>query len=103
MSLLPLDGPSKQYAKSVTDSAVVEIKDGSEALDERKVVTIYPIDGQIWVFFGDGSSTPTANDVKTKGFPHFRDQMRSYEASPSQDVWIVSDDGTVDVRIAERA
>jgi len=104
MSLLPLDGPSKQFAVSLTDSTAVEVKDGvNPAYSDRKVVTMMPIDGKMWVYFGDGDVTPTANDVKTKGFPHPKGALRSYEASDTQDMWIVSDTGTIDVRVAERS
>ena len=104
MSLLPLDGPSNQFAISLTSTVAVEVKDGANpALEERKIITILPVDGHIYIYFGDGSTTPTASDVKTKGFPHPKNAMRSYEASHSQDVWIISDTGTVDVRVAERA
>ncbi len=103
MSLLPLDGPSKQFAVALTDSTAVEVKYSTSPLEERKVVTMMPLDGKIWIYFGDGDHTPTANDVKTKGFPHQKGALRSYEAAPNQDVWIVSDDGNTDVRIAERA
>lgn len=104
MSLLPLDGPSQQFSISLTSTTAVEVKDGANPpLGERKVITMMPTDGKIYVYFGDGSTTPTANDVKTKGFPHSKGSMRSYEASDTQDVWIVADTGTVDVRVAERS
>ena len=102
--ILPLDGPSAQFAVALTSSTAVEVKDGANpAMSERKVVTILPIDGKIYIYFGDTVSTPTASDVKTKGFPHPKGAMRSYEAADTQDVWIVADTGTVDVRVAERS
>lgn len=97
-----LDGPAKQYSKSVTSTVVVEVINVS-ALYERKVVTLQPIDGKIWVYFGDGDTTPSAATVKADGFIHFKNTRDSYEASTTQPLFIVADTGTVDVRIAERA
>lgn len=99
---MPLDGPSNQFAVALTSTVAVEVKVGSP-LQERKMLTILPTDGKIYIYFGDGSTTPSASDIQTKGFPHAKNTLKSYEASDSQDVWIVSDTGTVDVRIAERA
>lgn len=100
---LPLDGPSLQDQESVTDSVVFRVRVGSSELSERDVVTIMPIDGKIWVFFGDNVNVPSAAEVKSKGFLQPKGSMRSYEASSSQEIYIVADDGTVDVRYAERS
>lgn len=99
---LPLDGPSLQSQQNVIDSSVFRVKVGTSELLERKIVTIYPLDGKIWIFFGDGSTVPTASDVKNKGFPQPVGSLRSYEASSGQEIYIVGDSGTVDVRFAER-
>ncbi len=99
----PLDGPATQGQENVTDSVVFEVKKDASALSEREVVTIYPIDGQIWVYFGDDqASAPSAATVKSDGFPQYKDSMRSYEAGPDQPLYIVAETGTVDVRYAER-
>jgi len=104
MPFNPLDGPATQFTISATTSSVSEVKDGSnDALKGRQVVTIMPLDGKIWVYFGNGNTTPSAADVKNKGFPHFKNSMRSYEAAHLQPLYIVSDTGTVDVRISERS
>lgn len=103
MAFEELNGPSKQFSVSLTNSTVIEVKDGSSPLSERKVVTIMPLDGKIWVYFGDGTNVPNSTTVKTDGFPQFKNTKESYEASDSQELYIVSDSGTVDVRIAERA
>lgn len=97
-----LDGPSKQFAINLTTITPVEVKEGS-VLTDRKVITIMPLNDKIWVFFGDGLAEPTVNDVKTKGFLHHKNSIRSYEAGEQQDVWIISDSLTNDVRISERA
>ena len=99
----PLDGPSAQDRVAVTTSVVKELKIGSIALDDRQVITIQPIDGHIWVYFGDGVTTPTAATVSTKGFKHVKMAKESYEASNTQKVYIVADSGTVNVTFAERA
>lgn len=98
-----LDGPSLQSQENVSDSTIFRVKAGASELDSRSVVTILPLDGKIWVFFGDGSTIPTAQNVKDNGFPQFKMSLRSYEASDSQEMYIVSDSGTVDVRFAERS
>jgi hypothetical protein len=97
-----LDGPSTQDRISVTTSAVAELKVGSSALSERQVITIQPLDGSIWVYFGDGS-TPSAATVIAKGFEHFKMAKESYEAGEKQQIWIVAKTGTVSVSFSERA
>lgn len=100
----PLDGPATQFSLSVSDSVVVEVKGSTSTLPDRAVVTLLPLDGMIWVYFGDDTaSPPSAADVKAKGFPHYRRTRDSYEAGPHQPLYIVSDSGTVNVRCAERA
>lgn len=98
----PLDGPSAQTAVSVDTVTVVKLPSGTE-LSERKVITIQPTDGKIWVYFGDGASTPSAATVAASGFDHPKGSMRTYEASNSQLIYILAQSGTVDVRYAERA
>jgi hypothetical protein len=97
-----LDGPTLQEQQNVTDSTVFRVRVGAAEFSERDVVTIHPMNGLIWVFFGDGVNTPTAANVKSKGFPHPKGATRTYEAAPSQEIYIVADTGTVDVRYAER-
>lgn len=103
MAFLPLDGPSLQGQQNVTDSTVFRVRVGSTELEERKVVTIQPLDGLIWVYFGDNSTTPSAANVKDLGFSQPRGSIRTYEASASQEIYVVSETGTVDVRFVERA
>lgn len=104
MPFQALDGPATQGQQNVTDASVFEVKAGGSALDGRNIVTIMPLDGKIWVYFGDDSvAAPNAATVKSDGFPHFKNSLRSYEAGELQPIYIVSDTGTVDVRFAERA
>jgi hypothetical protein len=102
MSFQPLDGPSLQEQQNVTDSTVFRVKVDTTEFKDRDVVTIIPIDGKIWVFFGDGITIPNAATVKAKGFPQAKGSLRTYEASGTQEIYIVADTGTVDVRYAER-
>ena len=99
----PLDGPSKQFSISVDSSTVKEVKAGASAFNERKVITLQPLGGDIWVYFADEGETPDATDVSTKGFQHFKKNKESYEASHQQSVFILAVTSTADVRGAERA
>ena len=101
--LQPLDGPSKQDAISIDDITVIEVKIDASPLDERKVITLQP-NGKIRVFFGDGSSVPNAATVLAKGFLHYKNAVRSYEASDSQTVYMIAETGgATEVIVAERA
>lgn len=99
---LRLDGPSLQGSASVNSASVFRVRVGAAEMPERDVVSIQPLDGKIWVYFGDGVNVPSASDVKSKGFPQPKGGMRTYEATNTQEIYIVSDAGTVDVRFAER-
>lgn len=98
-----LDGPAKQDRVAVTTSTVTELKVGASALSERQVITIQPLTGNIWIYFGDGVSTPSAATVSTKGLKHVKMAKESYEAGEEQKVFVVSESGTVDVTFVERS
>lgn len=89
---LPLDGPSVQDVISVTTSQV-ELKVGASAYPERKVVTIQPQDGKVYVSFVSGED----------GFLCFKNGIYTFESSDSQLLYIKSVSGTVNVVVAERA
>jgi len=91
---LPLDGPALNEALSV--SSAVEVKAGASKLDERKVITIQPIDGDIW--FGFSSS-----DLSTKGSLIKQGQYFLLACSAQPAAYVHADSGTVDVRISEIA
>lgn len=101
--LFPLDGPSLQGTASVNATTPTEIKVGGSPLAERKVVTIQPLDGKLWVYFGNDATTPSQSDLQDNGFEHPKKALRSYEAGDSQKVWVLAQSGTVDVRFAERS
>jgi len=100
--LQPLDGPSLQGVLSVGTGAVVEAKVGASAYTDRQVITIQP-SGKLYVFFADDGSPPSVSDVNTKGFIHFKDSKETYEAGAKQKIYLLSDSGTITVRVAERA
>lgn len=102
MPLIPLDGPAQQTTLTVNTSTVQEAK-GATALPERKVVTIQPTTGKIYVYFGDGASVPSAATVIADGFVQFKNARDSYEASDTQKIYILAVTGTVTVKVAERA
>jgi hypothetical protein len=105
----PLDGPAKQgKLTSVTDSTPVEVKVGASPFEERKVITMQSTKldtnfGDFYVYFAEGTSTPTAGTVSTNGFLHSKNSLQSYEAGELQRVWVMSVTGTIDIRIVERA
>ena len=101
--LQPLDGPSAQGSISVNTTVVQEAKVGASVKEERAVLTLQPLDGTIYVYFGDGTATPNAATMIADGFEHPKKSLRSYEAGPQQQVFILAKTGTVDVKVAERA
>ena len=100
--LQPLDGTSKQASLSVDTVTVLEIKAGASAFTERKVITVQPTDGKVYIYFGDEGVVPNAATVAADGFIQTKSK-ESYEATGSQVVYILAVSGTVDVRFAERA
>lgn len=90
---LPLDGPGVSGSLNVTTSAA-ELKVNASALEDRKVVTIQPLDGD--VYFGYDSSVTSSTGTKV-----FKGQYFPLEAGDQLTVYLVADSGTVDVRITE--
>ena len=91
----PLDGPATHGAKSVTTSAQ-ELKVGASVLEERKVVSMQPVDGDIYYGYSSGVTSSTGTKI-AKG------QFFSLECSSTLPIWMVASSGTVDVRITEVA
>lgn len=91
---IPLNGPADQGALSVTTTPV-EVKLGASALSERTMITIQPLDGD--VYFGYTSGTLTA----LTGTKIFKGQYFPLEATDKLPVYLVAATGTVDVRITE--
>jgi len=87
----PLDGPSVQDELSI--STQQELKVGASPLSERKVITVQPKDGKVYVSFVNGED----------GFLCFKNGIYTFEASDKQPVYIKAESGTVAVVVAERA
>jgi len=88
-----LNGPAVNGALSVTTTAI-EVKVGASILEERSVITIQPIDGD--VYFGYSSSVTSSNGTKI-----YKGQVFPLEATDKLPVWVVAASGTVDTRITE--
>lgn len=92
--LLPLDGPAAYGSKSITDTAS-EIKVNASVLEERKVVTLQPIDGHIWYGYDNTVTTSTGTKI-------FKGQWIQLEIGDQLPIWAIADTGqTVDIRISE--
>lgn len=103
MAILPLDGPSAQATIAVGTGSVVEAKAGGSTLSERKVITLQPLNGKVYVYFGDDGAAPAAGTVSANGLVVFKNAKESYEASASQKVYLLAVTGTVNVAVAERS
>jgi hypothetical protein len=90
---IPLNGPASYGNISVSTTAV-EVKVGASVLEERTVITIQPIDGDI--YYGYDNSVTSTNGTKI-----FKGQVYAMEATDQLPVWIVAETGTIDVRITE--
>jgi len=91
---IPINGPGDQTNLSVSTSPQ-EVKVGASRLDQRTVITIQPLDGDI--YFGYNSGTLTSST----GTKIFQGQYFPLEAADSLAVYVVAASGTVDVRITE--
>lgn len=91
--LLPLDGPAV-YSDIDVSTTAVEVKVGGSALEERKVVTIQPIDGDIYYGYDNSVTTSTGTKI-------YQGQFFPFEASPDLQIWVIAASGTIDCRITE--
>ena len=89
-----LDGPGVYGTLSV--STATELKVGGSALEERKVVSFQPVDGDIYYGYDSSVSTSTGTLV-------LKNQLVIIEAGTTLPVWLIAATGTVDVRITEVA
>ena len=90
--LLPLDGPAVQSKQTIPASETL-VKVGASVLTERKVITVQPLTGNVYLTFETGKD----------GFLLLKRGIYSFEASETQVVYIKAVAGTEDVIIAERA
>lgn len=88
-----LNGPGVQGALSVGTTAV-EVKVGDSALEQRAVITIQPLDGDVYYGYDIGVTSSTGTKV-------FKGQVFPLEATDQLPVYVVSASGTIDVRITE--
>jgi len=98
-----LNGPASQKVIEITDLIVSEALTDLTPLTDRKVVTIQPLTGKIYVYFGDGVTVPDAASVAANGFIMMKLQKETYEASPNQHLYLLAFSGSVNVALAERA
>ena len=95
MAFIPLDGPGVYGSISVSTTAI-EVKVGGSVQTERQIITIQPLDGDI--YFGYDSSVTTSTGTKI-----FRGQQYPLEARETLSVFVIAESGTVDTRITEVA
>lgn len=89
-----INGPSLYGALSVT-STPVQVKVGGANLEERKCVSIQPLDGDVFYGFDGSVSTSTGTKI-------FQGEKFFLECGDKMDIYLVSA-GTIDTRIAEYA
>lgn len=90
----PTDGPGLHGALNVTDAIAVEVKVGGSNAEERKVVSIQPIDGKIYYGYSSGVTSSNGTLISKK-------QLVYLETSVQLSIYIIANNGTVDVRITE--
>lgn len=99
---IELDGPASQSRVSVTTTTIQEMKVNASPLDERKVITFQPIGDYLYVYFGDGITTPSVATIQSDGF-EYPPGLFSIEAAGNQPVYMLAKNATLDVVFVERA
>jgi hypothetical protein len=90
---IPLNGPAVHGALSVTTTPQ-EVKVGASRLEERNVLTIQPLNGDVYFGYSDSVTSLTGTKI-------YQGQVFPLEATDELPVWIVAASGTIDVRITE--
>lgn len=99
-----LDGPATQTTLAVDTITVLEARVGGSAYPERAAVTLQPVDGKIFVYFGDADvAAPSAVTVAADGLQVFKNAKETYEAGPLQPIYLLAQSGTVSVKVIERS
>lgn len=105
----PLDGPAKSgKLLNVGTATPIEVKVGATSWEDRQVIVLQstkkdsPDYGDFYVYFADEGETPNAATVSDIGFFQSKNAKEGYEAGPSQTVWVLSDSGTIHIRMSER-
>lgn len=88
----PLDGPAV-YGSFTATTTASQLKVGASPLEERKVASIQPIDGD--VYFGYDNSVTTSTGTKI-----FQGQYFPFEAGEDLQIWIIAA-STINCRITE--
>lgn len=91
--LLPLDGPADSTSKNI--SASEEVKVGASALDERKMISVQPLDGNVFLSY---ASPATSSNAFLKVF---QGQFVELERGTLLPVYIVAETGTVTTLVGE--
>lgn len=89
-----INGPSYYGAISVSTTPTL-LKVGASVYSERIEVSFQPLDGDIYYGFDSSVSYTTGTKV-------FRYQLITLESGPLETIYLVTESGTVDVRITER-
>lgn len=91
--ILSLDGPAVSSSQSISTS--VEVKVGGTALDERKMISVQPLDGNVFLSY----NTPATS---ANGFMKiFQGQYVEVERGNTLPVYIIAETGTVETLIGE--
>lgn len=90
----PCDGPA--VYKNLSVSTATEVRVGATPLQERKLVTVQPIDGDVYFGYDNSVTTSTGTLI-------YQGTVYPIEVSDKLPVYVIAATGTVDVRITEVA
>lgn len=90
-----LDGPAESIRKTISSSEVLAVN--SSALEDRQMVSIQPLDGDVYLSYISPASQSNAFMKVFKG------QYAELERSSSLPIYIVADTGSVVTLIGEIA
>jgi len=97
-----LDGPAKQGSLTVTNTAVQELKVDAQTFKGRSVITLRA-DQKVLLYFGDDSGVaPDVATVAADGILIFKNEFITIEAGNLQNVYILAESTTAEVKFAER-
>ncbi len=88
------DGPGAGPTSISVTTTAVEAKVGGSAQEERKVVALQPLDGD--VFWGYDSGVTSSSGHKL-----YKDVYAEIQAATTLPIFLVAASGTVDVRVSE--
>jgi hypothetical protein len=94
--LQSLNGPAEYGALSVGSVTPIEVKVQATYLDDRKLITIQPLNGDVYYGYTNAVTISTGTKI-------FSQQFFPLETGFDLKIWLISVSGTVDVRITEVA